>query len=168
MLKAKIASKIQIGLHSNHLLSQQPDWNCCISASNQDRALVFGSHKRSLKALSGFYNLAAVATFLKQLWVQKGKKNSRNGCYSSQNLILSVNCFFHWVLKQNEWDFALQLPWALLLVCQSNLGVRGLVPRAPVHVVERKQRVQCRSRSANLTQSTVLKQQSDLESWKTE
>ncbi len=39
------------------------DWNGHISASDQDRALKFGSYEISLQALSWFYNLVAVVTF---------------------------------------------------------------------------------------------------------
>ncbi len=36
---------------------------------------MFGLYERSLKALSGFYNLVVMVTFPWQLLVQKGKEN---------------------------------------------------------------------------------------------
>ncbi len=105
-----------------------------ISASNGDRVLMFGSYERSLKALSEFYNLVAMATF---------SQKSLSPCAAlfpplvdkaklvRPQLLMKIE---HWCLPQDPpppaedkedkeesttlpaRDFALQLPWALLLV----------------------------------------------------
>ncbi len=78
------------------------------SASNWDRALIFDSYETSLKALYGSYNLVARQALPWQL--------ATNCCYIATSKAKGYISASNWDETYATQDFALQLPWALLLV----------------------------------------------------
>ncbi len=93
-VNAKILSKVQNSKFCSQQPPQQPDENCCMSASNWDRALICDSYERCLKVLFGFYNLVAWWIFLHQPVTNFGSTATAlaTGCISASNIIDSF-CF---------------------------------------------------------------------------
>ncbi len=92
--------QVSIGRATPDLPRIQQTWIGQISASDEDRALMFGSYERTLKALSEFYYLVAMVTFSSNAFVSPFVPPMDKTELVRSQLLMKIE---HWCLIHMKW-----------------------------------------------------------------